>query len=65
MEELNYRSLKLEKTDNDKIYKTVTKNTNQKEFEILKNKIEKIISENAKSELKNFLKENIEGYKEV
>tara|TARA_Y100000389_G_C17462154_1_gene522609 strand:- start:2162 stop:3991 length:1830 start_codon:yes stop_codon:yes gene_type:complete len=65
MEELNYRSLKLEKTDNDKIYKTVTKNINQKEFEILKNKIEKIISENAKSELKNFLKENIEGYKEV
>ncbi len=65
MEELNYRSLMLEKTDNDKIYKTVTKNINQKEFEILKNKIEKIISENAKSELKNFLKENIEGYKEV
>lgn len=65
MEELNYRSLKLEKTDNEKIYKTVTENINQKEFEILKNKIEKIISENAKSELKNFLKENIEGYKEV
>ena len=65
MEELNYRSLKLEKTNNDKIYKTITKNINLEEFEILKNKIDKIISENAKSELKNFLKENIEGYREV
>ena len=65
MEELNYRSLKLEKTNNDKIYKTITRNMNLEEFEILKNKIDKIISENAKSELKNFLKENIEGYRKV
>ena len=65
MEELNYSSTKLEKTNNEKVYKTITKNINTEEFKIMEDKIELIIKENNIEHLQKFLKENIEGFKGV
>ena len=65
MEELNYSSTKLEKTNNEKVYKTITKNINTEEFRIMEDKIKLIIKENKTEHLQKFLKENIEGFKGV